>query len=251
MRNRHLLFLLFISLFVIVPCEAGLKVYYIRHAEGGHNVVKDWALVPREQWPDYVGRADRFTPLGLEQVAKVPEKLKPYTFDFIAVSPLWRTRHTILPYLQAQQLKAEIWPELAEFGGLPMTLIGSPHLPAPQTELFTGQEIQVAGNETSYFTLRDDGRREFKLPASSAQAAANLQAILEKNVKLIRKRFGGTEKSILLVGHGNNGRQLLRTLTGNPDDAKVGIRNTGIWMVEEQKDGTFKLILLNDEPVKR
>ncbi|HVO78417.1 MAG TPA: histidine phosphatase family protein, partial [Candidatus Bathyarchaeia archaeon] len=97
--------------------DAGLKVYYLRHAEGGHNVVKEWANVPKEQRPDYVGNANVFTPKGKEQVVAATEKLQKYHFDFIAVSSMWRTRNTVLPYLKAIGTKGEIWPELHEFGG--------------------------------------------------------------------------------------------------------------------------------------
>ncbi|MDP4996164.1 MAG: hypothetical protein NWQ16_08095, partial [Akkermansiaceae bacterium] len=43
--------------------EAGLKIYYIRHAEGGHNVKKEWEDkgVPEKEWPEYVGNPDMFT----------------------------------------------------------------------------------------------------------------------------------------------------------------------------------------------
>ncbi len=82
-------------------CEAGLKIYYLRHAEGGHNVVKEWEEVPKAQRPAYVGNPNMFTPKGETQVAAATKRLQKYHFDFIAVSPTWRTRHTILPYLKA------------------------------------------------------------------------------------------------------------------------------------------------------
>src|SRR4051794_16518782 len=108
-----LVILLWLGLFD--AAQAGLKVYYLRHAEAGHNVVKEWKDIPKDQWPAYVGNSGMFTPKGETQVLKVAEKLKPNRFDFIAVSPIWRTRNTILPYLKETKVKAEIWPELEEF----------------------------------------------------------------------------------------------------------------------------------------
>ena len=61
--------------------EAGLKIYFLRHAEGGHNVVEDWKDVPKDQWPAYVGNENMFTPKGGKQAAAVPAKLAPYHFD--------------------------------------------------------------------------------------------------------------------------------------------------------------------------
>ena len=99
--------------------NAGLKIYYIRHAQGGHNVKTAWEKkdVPKTEWPSYVGNPDMFTPKGKQQVIAATEKLKAYQFDFIASSPMWRARNTILPYLKVTQSKAEVWPELREGRG--------------------------------------------------------------------------------------------------------------------------------------
>ena len=82
------------------------------------------------------------------------------------------------------------------------------------------------------------------------QVAADVNAVVEKLVSLVRARFAGSDKSILLVGHGNSGRLLLHALLKNGDAWKTELANTGIWMAEEQADGSFKLRLLNDAPVK-
>src|SRR4051812_2702415 len=99
--------------------RAGLKVYYLRHAEYGGNVVKQWQDKPKDQWPAYVGRGDMFTPKGKEQVEALTKKLVAnFHFDFIAVSPAWRTRNTIAPYLKQAGMTAGIWPELQGFNDL-------------------------------------------------------------------------------------------------------------------------------------
>lgn len=231
--------------------EAGLKVYFIRHAEGGHNVVKDWEGKPKDEWPAYVGNPDMFTPKGEAQVVKATARLKQYHFDFIAVSPIWRTRHTILPYLRATGRKAELWPELAEFERWSTNLTSELSLPAPSADLFTGgAAIALPDQERSCFILREDDRRLFKPGKEARQSAADLNAVAEKTVDLVRARFGGSDKSILLVGHGNSGRLLLHALLKNSDAWKTTLVNTGIWKAEEQGDGSFKLRLLNDAPQK-
>jgi broad specificity phosphatase PhoE len=100
------------------------------------------------------------------------------------------------------------------------------------------------------FTLREDGQKQFKVGNEPMQVAADLNAVAEKTVELIRARFGGSEKSILLVGHGNSGRLLLHVLLKNSEAWKTTLANTGIWMAEEQADDSFKLRLLNDAPLK-
>lgn len=231
--------------------EAGLKVYFIRHAEAGHNVVKDWKGKPKDQWPAYVGNPDMFTPKGEQQVAKATEKLKHYHFDFIAVSPTWRTRQTVLPYLRDTGAKAELGPELAEFERFSTNLTSGLTLPLPSPNLFTGGDaIAIRDQERTSLVLREDGRRLFKPGKAPLQAAADLTAVAEKTVSLIRARFAGSEKSVLLVGHGNSGRLLLHVLLKNSEAWKTPLANTGIWMAEEQADGSFKLRMLNDAPVK-
>src|SRR5689334_55169 len=92
--------LILLCFLCVAPAQAGLKIYYLRHAEYGGNVVAEWKDKPKDQWPAYVGRGDMFTPKGKEQVQALTQKLlKNYHFDFIAVSPAWRTRNTIAPYL--------------------------------------------------------------------------------------------------------------------------------------------------------
>jgi hypothetical protein len=71
--------LLLVSLCLVLAagrCEAALRIYYLRHAEGGHNVVKEWATVPKDQRPGYVGDPNVFTPKGEKQVAAATQKLQ-------------------------------------------------------------------------------------------------------------------------------------------------------------------------------
>ena len=64
----------------------------------------------------------------------------------------------------------------------------------------------------------------------------------------IHKLFAGTDKTILLVGHGNNGKALLKLLLNDPLQGVREMNNIGIWMAEEQPDGHFKLEMYNDAP---
>jgi hypothetical protein len=66
---------------------------------------------------------------------------------------------------------------------------------------------------------------------------------------MIHERFGGSDKSILLVGHGYSGIGLLKMLLQDELNELPHITNTGIWMVEEQADGSFALKMFNDVPL--
>ena len=255
-KKSFLLLLIVAFFFVSLPCafaqeQEHLKVYYVRHAEGGHNVVKKWRGKPKDQWPSYVGNANVFTPEGKEQIVVLTEKLKGMHFDFIAVSPIWRTRNTVLPYLKATGQKGEIWPELAETSYVPIewTDMADAQRPDPREDLFKGKRpICLPTEEQPYFTFCEG--ETYLLDTNDkdkSQKNANNLTLAQKTAERIKKQFGKSGKSILLVGHGNAGSTLLRVLTGIKD-FDTGLINTGIWMAEEQADGTFELKMLNSKP---
>jgi len=255
-RKKGPLLFLTALIFLGIPqayAQGPLKVYYVRHAEGGHNVVAEWKDKPKSQWPAYVGNPNVFTPKGEKQVVALTEELKGTKFDFVAVSPLWRTRNTILPYLKASGQKAEIWPELAETAGVPVewTVPGGKSV-KPSANLFEGGDaIQLPEAEQPFFTFRENGMRLLNTnDKNHDRKTANSVALAQKTVELIKARFSKSGKSILLVGHGGAGYTLLRTLTTS-NDLKTSLLNTGMWMAEEKPDGSFELKMLNGKPYVR
>lgn len=251
------IFALFIaSSFMLAPmvAQAGLKIVYIRHAEAGHNIKKDWADVPKAEWPSYVGNKNELTPKGLIQKTKVSEKLKKYNIDFVAASPLWRCKETILPYMKESGSKGEVWPELREIRANKEII--SDDLPIYKEKVLgVGGKLKLSAEEAVYFSLRDDGLKSFKVPRAGSSKEENLisssaaKVVVQRVLDMIQARFGGTDKTILLSGHGGSGKAILRMLTKDPLDKFPGISNTGIWMVEEQDNGEFKLKVFNDTPI--
>ncbi|MDX2430856.1 MAG: hypothetical protein QNK35_07980 [Bacteroides sp.] len=51
----------------------------------------------------------------------------------------------------------------------------------------------------------------------------------------------------LLAGHNSSGVSLLKLLLKEEPENKRGINSSGIWMVEQQKDGTYQLKIYNSE----
>ncbi len=251
-QNAGKFFFILCLLIFSINSEAGLKIYLIRHAEAGHNVVNDWKDVPKDQWPAYVGNSNMLTPKGELQKMAAAEKLKQYHFDFIAVSPARRTQQTILPYLKQMSVKGEIWPELNENGTI-ATFILSPSLPSPSQKILNaGDPIQIPSEDSAYFLIREDGKYKTRISQSQEIMGynADVKFVLKNATERIKKKFGGTEKSILLVSHGNAGIDLLKLLVNDNLEKVSSIKNTAIWMVEEQPNGTFKLKIYNDEPIK-
>ena len=236
--------------FCLLTClEAGagepLRVFFLRHGEGGHNVMNEWKSKPKSEWPSYVGNPDAFTPKGEAQVAEATKKLAGMKLDFIAVSPLWRARNTILPYLKSTSARAEIWPELTETRSTGTATARD--LPPPSSTLFEGAgNLKIPDEEAAFFTFRDGAKQVLKGAGNDeTQATADAIALSEKTALLLRERFGRSGKTILLVGHGNAGVTLIRILTGSPVPA---LENARLWMAEEQPDGSFQLTILNGEP---
>jgi broad specificity phosphatase PhoE len=148
----------------VMECEAagkqgGLKIYYLRHAQSGHNVLKYWEEIPKDQRPAYVGNSDTFSDLGWAQAGIVPDKLKGFHFDHIAVSPKWRTRNTILPYLKKESRKGEIWPELTEVAGKLDT--GSFKVEF-KGNLFRGKELDLPEEEKGFFIVRPEDKLTYR-----------------------------------------------------------------------------------------
>ena len=251
---KHLktfLLIYFIAIGLCTVADAGLKIYYIRHGQSGKNVLKRWEKndVPKSEWPSYVGNSDVFTPTGEKQVAAATEKLKTYPFDFIASSPMWRARNTILPFLKENNRTAEVWPELREGRGSASIL--SKDLPVLKDEILNrGEPIILPEEEKPFFELRDDAENNYShYPKNSSRMirAAYLKYATLSAIKMIEKRFGGTDQSILLAGHQISGSSLLKMLLQDEPKVKSGLRNTGLWMVEQQEDGSYRLKMYNSE----
>lgn len=153
------------------------------------------------------------------------------------MSPTWRTRHTILPYLKASGQTAEIWPELIESGKVP-SMDAFPK-EAPSATLFEGTEpIVLPEAEKLFFHLRaDESGQKLLNPASPEDALA----LAKRTEELLRARFSDKDATVLLVGHGNASMPMVRQLTRDPSFTGKHLDNTCMWLAREQKGGAFAL----------
>lgn len=245
------LFTAFVALFCLATsASAGLKVYYLRHAQSGANAEKEWENTRRYQRPSYVGNAGAFSPRGEEQAAAIPEKLAGYQFDFIALSPTWRTRQTILGFLEKTGRHGEIWPELEEFDvdeKRAHELLAANAVPSARPDIFSGSKISVSAEERPFFIIREDAEKQFKLRDGRDERIADCVNSLRAAIARIKQRQLRGDESILLVGHATSGQLLLHLLVGDEGELPT-IKNAQMWMAEEQPDGTFALKVYNDEP---
>ena len=224
-RMKHLSAFLF---FLAAASAPGLDVYVIRHAETMGNVTLDYSEANQ----------NTFSPKGLEQVAGVAEKLKDLRFDAVLVSPLWRTRQTILPYLQAHQLTAEIWPEVEE------CCCDCAGDATPAREVPAGEKIVIPDDEAAYFTMRDGCAAVRCAPTNEAGGLAQLQ----RAATLIRSRFGGTSQSVLVVTHSCTGSRIIENLLGLKPAGRFSPGNVALSHLREGPAGEFELLVFNDQP---
>ena len=89
-----------------------------------------------------------------------------------------------------------------------------------------------------------------RLAFSDELKAAYTKYASNHAISMIKEGFGGSEKSILLAGHNSAGVSLLKLLLEEAPGGKAqrGLENVGIWMAEEQEDGSFELKMYNDQP---
>ena len=219
--------------------RAGATVYYLRHAEGGHNVKADYVKkgIPKSEWPPYVGDQNQFTPKGTVQAAALATNLLPFHFDLIAVSPLWRTRNTILPYLRATGQKAEIWPELVETAFVGE--LSADALARADRGFLTGKEaIALTEEEKAIFRFRAGG------PDKLIQATNPVQAgvLAQCTEQLLRERIGTNDLTVLLVGHGTAGLTLVRYVTHGDKRAEHHMGNTHLWHATFAPADGFQLL---------
>ena len=204
----------------------GLDIYIVRHGETMGNVTGDYSVTNQ----------CTFSKKGLQQVDALPAKLAAYRFDAILVSPAWRTQRTIMPYLKANGLRAEICPEIEEvFCG-----IDGDENPARDVPL--GDEI-VLEDET-VFHFRDASARRHFDPDHETEALTQLR----RGLQLIQERYAGSGKTILLVSHGCSGGRMAELLLGLKPRGRFSPQNTAIIHIRQEDDGSSELLLLNDKP---
>jgi broad specificity phosphatase PhoE len=206
------------------PGEVALHLYFVRHAETVANVTKEYNRKTEQT----------FTDVGEQQRRRLVDKLDDYEFDAILVSPLWRTQHTILPYLQATDATAELWSELAE------CCWQDDRQAKPTADRREGDPI--VNEDPSRFRLRDDGATRLW---KTRHNYGNGMAQVREAARLIKARYSRSGKTILVVGHSLAGSRLLTILAGIDPEQQLNLVNTGLSYLCELPDGTFEIVSLN------
>ena len=202
-------------------------LYFLRHAQTVANAT--------DHYTDETER--QFSEEGWRQIGAVTSRLAGLHFDTILVSPKYRVTQTILPYLMAQQRRAEIWPELGE-----CCWQGDLSLPPSRA---VGDPIVIEPGQELYFYLRA-GAMTNEYPAETFGDGTNQVRIV---CDLLRRYMAEHEESVLIVGHFLTSSCILNEFLGRPMTNIIRLKNGALTHLHERPDGAFELLMLNDRPL--
>ncbi len=207
----------------------GMDLYLVRHAETVANATKDYSHANQRT----------FSPRGRREIDALDAKLAAYRFDHVLVSPTWRTRHTIAPWLAHTGRVAEIWPELAE-----CCYQADRDTPA-SAALERGHAIDVEEELQALFTFRgDDARRWIE-----AKTWADSRLQVDEAIRLLRERYAGTGDAVLVVGHFKASARIVAALLGAPElEPEVALKNAEVTHLRQAEDGRFRIVAINGRP---
>ena len=201
-----------------------LNIYFVRHGETLGNVTHK-----------HTRFNDRtFSDKGAQQVEALTAKLGEIQFDHILVSPVYRAMNTVFPYLKKHNLKAEIWPELAE-------CCWQKERGSKASHIGRGNRIEVESDMQPYFIFAD------KSDSHKFKARDYSDGILMVSTAFERviKNYSGSGKTILMVGHYHSGGRLIELLQRFYPEGNHKLSNGKITQLQEREDGNFNLIASN------
>jgi broad specificity phosphatase PhoE len=171
--------------------------------------------------------------LGEKQVAALTPKLMKMRFDGIVVSPSPRALKTVAPYLKASHQVAAIWPELYECCDAHSKKVKGPTSKDPRY----GAKVTLPSDIAPQFVFVP-GKDKFVLTPSYEDGLR----MIEMAATRLKKSFGGSGKTILVVGHSLHGGRMIEFLQGKAMTGKTRPGNTEIIRLREQPDGKFAVL---------
>lgn len=230
-RFLNLLFILiFFSVNSFAQNKKTLNIYFLRHIQTVANVTNRYNDSTESNYSDY----------GKSQLKGIPEYLKGYKFDAIIVSPKNRTICTIYPYLKANNLMGEIWPEVAE-----CCWHSSGDTITPSINRNSCSDIVINDTLQMYFKLREDAIGKLYPTINYFDGKKQVNDAYN----LLKEKYFNTDKTILIVSHALFGARLFEALLNKPY-TEFDIKNAKLNHFIQQEDGTFKMLMYNGKEVK-
>ncbi|EAU54995.1 histidine phosphatase family protein [Mariprofundus ferrooxydans] len=225
MKSALALVLLLSSLLLSAPMAAQAtetEIYFVRHAETMGNITHSHSKKDDQT----------LSPEGKRQVAELTRRLGQLKIDYIIVSPKLRALKTILPYLKKHRVTAEIWPELAE------CCWQKDRSQTSAFDLQRGGKIELPADMQHWFSFADNDSHYSYYTRNYSEGI--LQTLMAAD--RLKKRFGQSGKTILVVGHYHAGSRLLEILQGMEPIGRYKLANTSISHLVENPNGTFNLL---------
>lgn len=205
-------------LLALVPRPA--TIVFVRHAETLANATGRYNSFT----------VDRFSPKGEAQVEALAKRLAGMRFDAIVVSPSPRALRTVAPYLKATRQRAEVWPELYECCDAHTKKVHGQTSPTVRY----GRRVPLPPDLAPLFALTP-GRDRMILAPSYDDGLRQIRMAAER----LRKEFGDTGKTVLVVGHSLHGGRMIEALEGKPLTGAVKPANASPIVLREEAGGRY------------
>lgn len=208
---------------VIAPAKP-MELVFVRHGETVANATGKYNSKT----------IDTFSARGEKQVAELTKQLNGMRFNAIVVSPSPRALRTIAPYLRSHpQMKAVIWPELLECCDAHSKKIKG--VTSPQIRV--GGLIRVPADLVGLFMIYPNDNKAILAP-SYDDGLRQIQFA----VNHLKRDFGGSGKTVLVVGHSLHGGRMIEALEGKAMVGKLMPDNAKIMRFLEGTNGVFSPI---------
>ena len=207
----------------------GFDLYIVRHAETMANVTKEYTDENQS----------RFSPKGQAEVRELVQQLGAEKIDRVLVSPAVRTLKTIAPYLEQQTKQAEVWPELEECCWQDARGVGRIN------ELPRGARVEIDEAIEPLFQFRSEDRSHWY----DARTIEESDFVVSLAVEVLKQRFSHSGQKVVLISHFNVGQKLIGALTGQGNGSTVILETGKITHLRQDRDGLFRIVKLNGEPL--
>jgi broad specificity phosphatase PhoE len=207
-----------IALLLLGACLAAPpNIVFVRHAETIANATGRYNE----------STLNTLSAKGQNQVRRLTVDLGSERFDRIVVSPAGRCLQTIGPWLRANRLTAEIWPELLECCQQPRATRTKPAGPVRY-----GAKVSVPTAWRDVFRL---------VPG---QDRAIVEGNYQEGIRMVRRAADRLRvlpgERILVVGHSASGGRLFRELLGQ--ESGIRVENATIYRFEWQPGGAYRRV---------
>jgi broad specificity phosphatase PhoE len=178
-----------------------MKLFFVRHAESVANA----------KLKDIHGKGDQLSPRGQVQANDLSVELAKHTYDQIYVSPSLRTIQTVAPYLRSAGRKATVLPICAETPGPSLVKIVEAVF-GSRSKKSKSKSVEILPEHAELLVPHP----RFTEPPVRHESLKDGLKRTDLLAQYLIETYGKSSASVLLVSHGQMGRQLIALLSRSP-----------------------------------